>query len=241
VFRPHGNTVAAGRQAFHFPGRRIDERFAREGSYFLGWPGLRLFGLPSWARQGAASGVTPAGIKVRKVVFCVSGSRLITENGRFTYTGAAVPWRSGTVFLVVLGGVLARSGSFWVFWVDLLWVVLGDPWLFWVVLGRSGWRSGSMCSRSFWVVLGCSGSSVVLNRSGSFWVVLGCPGSFWVVLARSAFFLVVLGRSRSFCVVLGRFGSFWVKAPVESISHSESVLGPFWLRSGCVLGHFASF
>jgi hypothetical protein len=36
VFRLHGSTVAAGRRAFHFPGRRIDERFSREGSYFLG-------------------------------------------------------------------------------------------------------------------------------------------------------------------------------------------------------------
>ena len=63
---------------------------AREAT-FLGPPGLRLFGLPSWARQGAASGVTPAGIKVRKVVFCVSGSILCTESEPFTYTGGAVP------------------------------------------------------------------------------------------------------------------------------------------------------
>ena len=66
----------------------------REATFFW-WSGSRLFGLPSWARQGAASGVTPAGVKVWKVVFCVGESRLTTENERFTYTGAAVPWRSG--------------------------------------------------------------------------------------------------------------------------------------------------
>ena len=183
MFHPHGSTVAAGRRAFHFPGRRIDERFTRKGSYFffvawlafvraaqlgsarggsqarplakfgappvwlgvswepgrpvlfLKWvfyvdestpfeesrrftsmgaplrkaagpfisraaelmsvlpareatffvpPGLRLFGLPSWARQGAASGVTPEDIKERRVVFCVSGSILTTESESFT-------------------------------------------------------------------------------------------------------------------------------------------------------------
>ena len=38
------------------------------GATFFWWPGSRLFGLPRWARQGAASGVAPAGIKGRKSV-----------------------------------------------------------------------------------------------------------------------------------------------------------------------------
>ena len=104
-----------------FRGAELTSVLPEREATFLWPPGLSLFGLPSWARQGTASGVTPAGIKVRKVVFCVSGSTLMIEIEPFTYTGAAVPCRSGTAFWVVLG----RSGLFW--------VVLG------CVLGRSGW------------------------------------------------------------------------------------------------------
>jgi len=71
--------------------RRIDERFICTRNIFWGLSGSHL---GRGAQLGSTRGglqVPPAGIKVRKVVFCVAGNMPFTKSGRFTYTGSPFP------------------------------------------------------------------------------------------------------------------------------------------------------
>jgi len=109
-FRVHGSTVSAGRQALHFPGRKIDERFTCMGGYFF-WAAQLAFELGS-ARAG--SRVTPAGANVRKVMF--RGSIPFTERDvsrTREHRFCRATWSSGPASLPSLAH---QSG-----WLGVLW------------------------------------------------------------------------------------------------------------------------